>query len=418
LALSRDDKAALIEHLRRLRDEGTLTAPTKQAAATLLGCSIRHLYRLLAQGAPTWRWPGYSLTEADRELYVSTAGSATAMCAVLAQEGGRPVPSLRTLQRALARELSATERGDARRGSRGRRDAGLHLREEPLHRNEEWQADHVQANLLVRGPHGNKLLRPWITWFQDAKTRAIMGWAVSIVAATSADVLAALRSSVAVDPDRGPFGGVPHLIRHDHGKEFLAAAVEQGIVRLGAGPLVVAAWSPNQKGKIERLHRTLNEEFLRGKPGWTDGPRNLNGTLRAFVPWTLERFVAELDAWIDHYNRRRPHRQLQGQTPLEAWNGDLAPLRLRSDEELARVLTASETRIVQKDGVHFRTRIYACPALHGLRGETVEIAFMPHDPRQIVLYRRGEPLGRRRPAGPPHRRRTPGDPSAPGRRRP
>jgi putative transposase len=45
------------------------------------------------------------------------------------------------------------------------------------HRNEAWEADHVQAAVLV--DVGGRARRPWITWFTDCATNAITGVAVT-----------------------------------------------------------------------------------------------------------------------------------------------------------------------------------------------------------------------------------------------
>ena len=51
--------------------------------------------------------------------------------------------------------------------------------------------------------------------------------------------------------------------------------------------LLTAPRSPTTTGKIERFHRTLRQEFLTGRV-FTD----------------LATAQAELDAWVDSYNRR------------------------------------------------------------------------------------------------------------------
>ena len=51
-------------------------------------------------------------------------------------------------------------------------------------------------------------------------------WAISL-RPTQAEVLAALRMAVTVDQARGPFGGVPGLLRWDRGLEFAAGSIEQ-----------------------------------------------------------------------------------------------------------------------------------------------------------------------------------------------
>ncbi|RZU48107.1 winged helix-turn helix protein [Fluviicoccus keumensis] len=63
---------------------------------------------------------------------------------------------------------------------------------------------------------------------------------------------------------------------------------------------------PQSNGFIERLHRTLLDEHFRiqGRTKWYE---------------TLEEMQADLDAYLLHYNRQRPHqgRNMKGKTPYE-----------------------------------------------------------------------------------------------------
>src|SRR4051794_24211711 len=115
---------------------------------------------------------------------------------------------------------------------------------------------------------------------------------------SSAEVLAALRDAIRIDPDRGPFGGIPCRLRWDHGLEFAAAAVEQAALALGIDVDPATPYAPHEKGKIERLHRTITDGFVAGLPGWTGGPRDERGRLEApEAPLALVELVSRFDAW-------------------------------------------------------------------------------------------------------------------------
>lgn len=60
-------------------------------------------------------------------------------------------------------------------------------------RNQVWEADHVQAPVLIDVE--GVALRPWITWFVDCATNAIMGVAVTPGSPS--------RESVLTGPDPG-----------------------------------------------------------------------------------------------------------------------------------------------------------------------------------------------------------------------
>lgn len=101
-------------------------------------------------------------------------------------------------------------------------------------------------------------------------------------------------------------------------------------------------YSPWQKGKIERLNRTIDQELLCGLPGWTAGPRGPNGRLLAdsAAPLTLGRFVALFAKWVGAYNTERPHRGLGGLTPLQRWEQDVTPVPTVAAEEVRWMLLA------------------------------------------------------------------------------
>ena len=68
----------------------------------------------------------------------------------------------------------------------------------------------------------------------------------------------------------------------------------------GIEHLLTAPRSPTTTGKIERFHRTLRAEFLTG---------------RIFT--NQHQAQEELDAWVETYNRDRPHQSLDMATPAE-----------------------------------------------------------------------------------------------------
>ena len=224
-----------------------------------------------------------------------------------------------------------------------------------------------------------------------------MGWAISLRPA-QAEVLAALRMAVTVDPERGGFGGVPVLLRWDRGLEFAADSIGQATLALGCVSQRTDAYSPWQKGKIERLNRTIEQELLQGLPGWTGGHRDVRGRLVNQTPWTLERFVVVFADWVSAYNTRRPHTALAGRTPLEVWRSDPTPVRALGHEQARWMLLARKAHVVQKDGIHHDRDIYFADELSGMVGEEVEVGYMPHDRRWVEVFHDRKWLATARPS--------------------
>lgn len=68
------------------------------------------------------------------------------------------------------------------------------------------------------------------------------------------------------------------------------------------------ARSPQTNGICERFHRTMLEEFYQV-------------AFRKKIYTSLEQLQADLDDWLEHYNRERTHtgKYCLGRTPLQTW---------------------------------------------------------------------------------------------------
>ncbi|MBW8171496.1 IS481 family transposase [Ornithinimicrobium sp. Arc0846-15] len=104
--------------------------------------------------------------------------------------------------------------------------------------------------------------------------------------------------------------GVPQHILTDNGKVFTGRFHQPPVEVLfdricrenGIEHLLTKPRSPTTTGKIERLHRSLRDEFLTGR----------------ILP-SRRQAQAELDAWVDSYNRDRPHQSLGMDTPQQRY---------------------------------------------------------------------------------------------------
>jgi hypothetical protein len=64
-------------------------------------------------------------------------------------------------------------RAGLRRGELARREHDVYLARPAGHRNDAWEADHVEAPLEV--DVDGRLVKPWVTWLVDAATNAVAG---------------------------------------------------------------------------------------------------------------------------------------------------------------------------------------------------------------------------------------------------
>jgi putative transposase len=107
---------------------------------------------------------------------------------------------------------------------------------------------------------------PWLTTVIDDATRVLAGWAIALTPHTGT-VLTAVRMALVHDPARGPFGAIPAQVRIDRGLEFAAGAVRDAFAALSIDPRRLPAFQPHRKGKVERIHRTIDQTLLCGQPG-------------------------------------------------------------------------------------------------------------------------------------------------------
>lgn len=395
------DRRCLIGQLRVARAAGLPLTPLVAAAAAAFDVAPRTVWRWLAEGPPRTPHPvpSWSPSPDDLDAYVAWKGNSAQAWRERRAEDAR-TPTLRTFQRAVRRTLTPGDRAVVREGVAGRRRHQVYLRWEPEARNQLWETDHSLLEVPVLFPRCRHPRRPWLTSFVDGYSRAIMGWAIS-EQPSAATVLAALGAAIRIDAERGPFGGIPGCLHCDGGLEFGAEVLTQACAVLAIRRTTAPPYSPHLKGKVERVHHTIAVQFLADLPHFVDGPRDAAGRLwganGAVLP--LAQLVGGFDRWVTTYNGERPHQGLDGQTPLQRWQEDAAPLRVVGDEELYWTLLAAKPGKVNASGIRFHNLDFVAPELNGLVGERIEIRFRPHDDTSIEVFHGGAHLCTARPQG-------------------
>lgn len=389
-----DVRRCAIERLTEGAQAGAPISALVATTAAALGISRRTLWRWLAKPpspAPSAR-AAWVPSQDDLDTYTRWHGNASQAWRDRRRTDDG-LPTLRTFQRALVRALTPGDRATTRDGVAGRRRHQVYLRWEPEARNQLWEADHTQLEIEILFPRRHRPQRPWLTSFVDGASRALMGWAIA-AHPDEATVLAAVGVAIRRDPERGPFAGLPHTIRPDGGLEFATDIMSSACGTFGIYLLPTPPYSPHLKGKVERFYDTVTGAFLAELPHFTDGPRDAAGRLwgNGVPTLTLAQFVTAFDRFGCWYNMEKPHGGLHGQTPLQRWQEDAAPLRLVSDEQLRWTLLGSTPRTVITSGVRFHGLDFIAPELNGLVGETVDVRYRPHDDTSIEVFRGGSHL--------------------------
>jgi putative transposase len=352
----------------------------EMAASCDIGRST--LLRYLADGvpAPHRRRSGWSWGPEARAAYYRAAGDVTFARRLLVEErGAGSVPSLPTMYRTAERDFAPDERARARHGAAAARGKRLVVAVDDPHRNATWLGDHSQLDVDVVPNRGSVAVRPWMTVFEDGYSRRIVGASLSITA-NQGHVLSALGMGIRTC-------GTPLVVLFDRGREFLATAVREQAGVLGYAAVATPAYHPHYKGKVERLHQTVNR-MLAHELGTTPSvARDIRGrpVLSARRPVSLDALTSAFFDVVDHYNTQHHHRELQG-TPQATYDADPTPERHVEDALLRRFLLTRQHRKIGDSGIRFRSRVYWAAELEGHRGEPVEIRFAQDDQRRLEVY--------------------------------
>ena len=158
--------------------------------------------------------------------------------------------------------------------------------------------------------------------------------------------------------------GRPQRLVVDNGAAYRANSLQGICARLGIALIYCRPYAPEGKGKLERWHRTVREQFL---------------TEIDFTTLTLEGLNRQWWAWVEQHYHCSAHSSMGGQSPLLRYQQDLERIRplgalaTRLDE----IFYHREQRKVRKDGsVSYQGTRFEVD--YHLSGETVTLVVNPH----------------------------------------
>jgi transposase InsO family protein len=159
--------------------------------------------------------------------------------------------------------------------------------------------------------------------------------------------------------------GIPGRLVVDNGSAYRSATLQGICARLGIRLVHCQPYQPTSKGKLERWHRTLREQFLAELD--TTHIREL-GDLNA-----------RLWAWIETVYHRSKHSALGEHTPLSRYQQDLPRIRLLGPlaAQLDQLFWHRVKRLVRRDGtVSYDGKRFEVP--YELTGQHVQLVVDPH----------------------------------------
>lgn len=198
--------------------------------------------------------------------------------------------------------------------------------------------------------------------------------------------------------------GVPEMVVTDNGSDFVARSTKQLFASLGIDPDTSNAYSPEEKGHVERVIRTFQHQVgpqLPGYVGHSVADRKAIENRKSFaeqrgeteaetfgVSLTGPELQAKVDEWAEVIYQHHEHGGLKGETPYQRAMRSTSPIR-RVDERaldmlLMPVVGQDGYRAVTKFGIRHDHRFYLAPSL--LPGTRVFVRQDPNDAGRVYAF--------------------------------
>ena len=269
--------------------------------------------------------------------------------AVAAQQQLPGPISYEQLTRKLRKELTEDQLGLIRDGIAGFKKAALYVRWSAAHRNEVWQIDATQLDAWILPRGTSTPVRPWLLCIVDDHSRVLLAASLLLHDYTAQDSAACLRRAMALRtvtlPDGREIlvGGKPEKVLCDNAQQFTGQTLSQVAMQAAFVMWTVAVYAGEQKGKVERVIRAVNEDFARRLPGYTNRnvkTASMRDALKAAETQLLDEQQAldELGKFVEQWNHS-PHPGDPGRSRYEVWADDDHEL-----EEAAEALLLDTTR--------------------------------------------------------------------------
>jgi len=273
---------------------------------------------------------------------------------------------------------------------------------------EVWVGDHSQFNCWVR--HRGKWIRPWITAWEDMRSRLIVGWHITASPNQTTILLAMKRGLEQYGPpdsakidngrdyDSECWTGQTKTKRRALKKGYIDKEIVVGIyAMMGVGVSFAIPYNAKAK-RIERLFATIDSQLIATMPTYCGKdtlrkPEDLNKKLNEPKviegALDLERFAELFGQYAEVYNNSaHTGKGMEGRTPAEVF-ATRSSRRVMAEgvsELLLRVWSGELT--IGKNGVRFNKMWYGQNDMDLIahQGKKVRVSYDPDDLRRVYVY--------------------------------
>jgi transposase InsO family protein len=168
--------------------------------------------------------------------------------------------------------------------------------------------------------------------------------------------------------------GLPASLLSDNGAVFTASArhgkvlLQSELERLGIASKNSRPYHPQTCGKIERLHQTL-KRYLAKQP----------------TANSLPELQDQLDRFVHYYNDIRPHRALDGRTPLQAYNTRIKAKPTGPDAKTHFRVRQDKVDKTGKVSLRYHSKLYKIGLGRAHTGRTIKLLIADQHIRVIDL---------------------------------
>jgi transposase InsO family protein len=168
--------------------------------------------------------------------------------------------------------------------------------------------------------------------------------------------------------------GLPASLLSDNGAVFTASPrrgkvlLQSELQRLGIASKNSRPYHPQTCGKIERLHQTLKRYLAKQPPAKT-----------------ITQLQSQLDTFVHYYNDIRPHRALDGRTPLQAYSARIKAKPTGETGEAHFRVRQDKVDQTGKVSLHYMSKLYKIGLGRAHKGRPVKLLIADQQIRVIDL---------------------------------
>lgn len=321
------------------------------------------------------------------------------------------IPSERTIRRRIKRVGSRQVLG--RKLSRQEEQAASPVGQGPRPTRilERLEIDHTRLDFFVVDEQdGLPVGRPHITACIDKYSGVVPGWHIGFNHGGYESIMLCLQHAILPKPDyrevyqtknRYDVYGMFEKLCIDQGKDFKSKDLQIALAELGIIREEMPEYTPWFKGSIERYFRRINQQLLKGKPGYTFGNvvqlGDYNAQKDAVI--SLSGFLEIFHIYMVDIYPHSWHRGVEA-IPMKRWQENRAiyyPPFFEDAQALKIILLPSVERVLRSRGIEWQYNWYQAPELPRLLelygSEKIRFKYDPNDMDVIYVRDRTSPTG-------------------------